>query len=400
MPRSGPAPPNSRADATGFFAHGRRGKAMMKAGPRKQARLMQLQGAPWTVIMVTLKAEPDAVLEVDADVGKASIAVASVAFDKPTILLGGTLLARRLPAATPLVVAPTDNDYPAAARGPDGAVWVAFVAYRHGGEPDMEAAARGDFRSLVPHGNGDQIRLCRCDGRQWSAAMPVTEGLADLWKPTVAVDGAGKVWVAWSQNVAGNWDIYRRSYDPAAAAWTAIERVTTAPGADVNVVTHDRFDGQGLVGLAGAAGEFFQIFLVNSDAGAQPIAVTDNPANHWDPAIAADSKGNVFVAWDGYGNKNYDVFLRQFKQGRPEPIVPVATTSDLREPRQPGRRSPGSRVDRLRAGRAELGKGFRQDGAGLRARGQQGQTPRSERPCTTRAAAGRRRGRRRGNSAL
>ena len=88
----------------------------------------------------------------------------------------------------------------------------------------------------MPRGNGDQVRLCRYDGRQWSAAMPVTEGLADVWKPTVAIDGAGKVWVAWSQNKSGNWDIYRRSYDPASGAWSAIEQVTRDPEADVNVV--------------------------------------------------------------------------------------------------------------------------------------------------------------------
>jgi hypothetical protein len=319
--------PNSHADATGFFAHGRRGKAM-QAGPRKQARLLQQQGGAWTTIMVTLLPEAEAVLEVDADVGKATIAVATVGFDRPTVFLGGNLLVRRLPSAAPLAVSPTDNDSPAAARGPDGTVWLAFVAYRHGGEPDMEAAARGDFRSLVPHGNGDQIRLCRFDGRQWSAAMPVTEGLLDLWKPTVAVDGSGKVWVAWSQNVAGNWDIYRRGYDPATGAWMAIERVTTAPGADVNVVSTTDSMGKVWWAWQGRRQRFFQIFLLGSDAGAEPIAVTDNLANHWDPAIAADSKGNVYVAWDGYGNKNYDVFLREFKQGRPEPTVPVATTSN------------------------------------------------------------------------
>jgi hypothetical protein len=319
--------PNSHADATGFAAHaGRRGMGK-KAGPRKQARILQ-QGGNWTLVMVTLKAEPDAVLEVDTDGGKASIRVAEVVFDRPTVFLGGALLARRLLSATPLAVSPTDNDYPAAARGADGAAWVAFVAYRHGGEPDMEAAARSDFRSLVPHGNGDQIRLMRCDGQQWSAAMPVTEGLLDLWKPTVAVDGAGKVWVAWSQNNAGNWDIFRRGYDPATAQWTAIERMTTAPGADVNVVSATDSTGKVWWAWQGRREKFFQIFLVNSDAGARPIAVTENPANHWDPAIAADSKGNIYVAWDGYGNKNYDVFMRRFKQGQPDAIIPIAASSD------------------------------------------------------------------------
>ena len=56
---------------------------------------------------------------------------------------------RRLAAVTPFAVAPSDNDYPALAAGRDGNVWAAFVAYTHGNDPDMEAAAKHDFRSLV-----------------------------------------------------------------------------------------------------------------------------------------------------------------------------------------------------------------------------------------------------------
>ena len=95
------------------------------------------------------------------------------------------------------------------------------------------------------------------DGQQWSAPMPVTEPLLDLWKPTVTVDGAGKVWVAWSQNVGGNWDIYRRSYDPAQNQWSPIERVTTDPGADINVVSATDSQGKRVVGLAGPPRQAF-----------------------------------------------------------------------------------------------------------------------------------------------
>ena len=317
--------PKSHADANGFAAHGGgRGKGK-RMGPRKQA--MAQQRGNWTTVLVTLKPEPDAVLEVDTDEGKASIGLKDISYDKPTPFLRGTLLARRLPAATRLAASPTDNDYPAAARGPDGAVWVAFVAYRHGGEPDMEAAARGDFRSMVPHGNGDQIRLVRCDGQRWSVPLPVTEGLQDLWKPTVAVDGAGKVWVVWSQNAGGNWDLYRRSYDPATSQWTAIERMTSELGADINVVSTT--GAKGVIWWAWQArrGKFFQIYLTSSVAGARPIAVTENPANHWAPSIAADSKGGIYVAWDSYENKNYDVFMQRFQAGKPGAVIPIATSS-------------------------------------------------------------------------
>ena len=172
--------------------------------------------------------------------------------------LDGQITARRLPTATRFAAAPSDNDYPAAVRGRDGAVWVAYVAYQRGGEPDMAAAARGDFRTFFPTGNGDQIRLVKFDGKQFSAPLPVTEPLLDLWKPTVAVGGAGRVWIAWSQNVGGNWDIYRRNFDPAANQWSPIERVTSDPGADINVVSTT--DSTGTYGGPGrvAAGSIFR----------------------------------------------------------------------------------------------------------------------------------------------
>ena len=47
------------------------------------------------------------------------------------------LTERRLPAATRIAPSPSDNDYPAAARGRDGTVWVAYVAYQRGVEPDI-----------------------------------------------------------------------------------------------------------------------------------------------------------------------------------------------------------------------------------------------------------------------
>jgi len=313
----------SHADLTGYTARpGPRGRG--KQANRGKNNPAQQQGSAITVL-ATLKPEGDAILEIDTSAGKASIRLQDVGLGASRSYLDGKIVAQRLPSATRFAAAPTDNDYPAAARGRDGAVWVAFVAYQRGGEPDMAAAARSDFNTLVPKGNGDQLRLVKFDGQQWSVPMPVTEPRLDLWKPTVAVGGAGRVWVAWSQNVGGNWDIYRRNYDPAQNRWTPIEQVTSDPGSDVNVVSTT--DSKGIVWWAwqGRRGKHFQIFLASAVAGSRPIAVTEQPANHWAPAIAADGKGNVYVAWDSYENGNYDVFLRPFHNGEAEPVVPIAT---------------------------------------------------------------------------
>ena len=311
----------ARADAKGFSFDAGKQKGPKNAAGKRQPKVA-------TTVLAVLQPQSDAVLEIDTNAGKAAVSLRDIGFDQSKKYLNGEVAVRQLPSATPLAVSDSDNDYPAATRGRDGAVWVAFVAYQHGGEPDMAAAQKDEFGSLVPSGNGDQIRLVKFDGKQWSAPMPVTEPLLDLWKPTVAVDGAGKVWVAWSQNSGDNWDIYRRSYDPASQPMVGGRADDFRAGADINLVSATDSKGKVWWAWQGRREKNFQIFLLGQSRGSMPIAVTANPANHWDPAIAADSKGNVYVAWDSYENGNYDVFMQRFQGPEPQGLIPVATTSD------------------------------------------------------------------------
>jgi hypothetical protein len=55
--------------------------------------------------------------------------------------------------------------------------------------------------------------------------------------------------------------------------------------------------------------------------------VSTSGANDWSPAIAADSQGRVYVAWDTYDKGNYDVMMRRYEGGRwaaPEPVAATA----------------------------------------------------------------------------
>ena len=137
-----------------------------------------------------------------------------------------------------------------------------------------------------------------------------------------------------------------------------------------------------------AAGSIFRSSSPAALPAAQPIAVTDKPANHWAPAIAADGKGNVYVAWDSYENGNYDVFLRRFHNGEAGTGHSRRHAQGLRGPAQPGRRSAGPRVDRLRDGRAELGQGLRPRGSQIGAACQSGSCHERPRPDRMRRMAG------------
>ncbi len=216
-----------------------------------------------------------------------------------------------------------EHDYPALAKGDGGTLWLAYCDYTKGTPYVAERVHLGDFDSLVPKGNGDQLRLKSYNGTTWSAAVNVTGNGLDIWRPSVTV-AKGRVHVSWSQQVNGNWDIYHRIYTPPAKAgemgkWSEIQRLTSDPGTDYNVVAATSASGQVWLAWQAWRNGRWQILarkLTIRDDGAvdlkQPdIQVTRTDANHWNPAIAADSLGRVYVGYDTYEKDNYDVHVAE-----------------------------------------------------------------------------------------
>src|SRR2546421_679572 len=58
--------------------------------------------------------------------------LAALALGRRLELLNGAVLAERVPLGTQLTATPDEEDFPACASAPDGTVWCAYVAYRHG----------------------------------------------------------------------------------------------------------------------------------------------------------------------------------------------------------------------------------------------------------------------------
>ena len=137
-----------------------------------------------------------------------------------TPFLNGSASAERVAAGFHATEGETEDDFPAAALGRDGTVWVAYVSYRYG-QPRIPYTERlqqqpDNFDFLVPKGNGDEVRLAKIghsgDETNWSDVAELTPPGQDVYRPAVAVDGAGAVWVVWSQNVGDNWDLYCRRF--------------------------------------------------------------------------------------------------------------------------------------------------------------------------------------------
>jgi hypothetical protein len=279
-------------------------------------------------LQVMLDAPQAATLTLKTDQGEVTARLADLLPGTRNKFMAGRVTIERQEGAVRLTGPETEDDFPALAKGTDGSIWLAYVEYQPGPPVLAERLDRGEFDALVPRGNGDCIRLRKFDGTTWQSPIDVTERGLDVWRPTVAVDGKAGVWVAWSQQVNNDWEIFHRHYSPD-RGWSKIVRVTESPGTDFNVVATT--DSTGTVWLAWQSwqnGNFDIMLMALGDdhPWKEPRPISQSTANDWSPAIVADSKGNVFVAWDTYDKGNYDV--RLFKTSKAEPVGKTITVAD------------------------------------------------------------------------
>ena len=102
-----------------------------------------------------------------------------------------------------------------------------------------------------------------------------------------------RLWVVWSQQAAGNFDIYARAFDEERNSWLETTRLSSHPFPDIN------------------------------------------------HAVAADSKGRLWVVWQGFHGDNSDVFLRYYDGKTWSKEISSDAGSGQRLGARGGGRSPG-----------------------------------------------------------
>jgi len=200
------------------------------------------------------------------------------------------------------------DDLPSIAMSPDGSAWETWLSF--GGDRDDVA--------IRQYKDGTWGTL------QW---VPGTSG--DSWLPQVAVDTKNRVWVVWSQMKDNNWDLHARRFDPAKQEWGALEQLTTSAFPDINPRLVSNGKGQFALVWQGFRAKNSNIFLkiFENDSWARELRITNQAANDWEPSVAFDSTGAIYVAYDSYRNGNYDVFLAKVSGGKAEEMAVANTTN-------------------------------------------------------------------------
>ena len=137
------------------------------------------------------------------------------------------------------------EDFPAAVSDGRAGAWVVYVAHEPRGpegspRPSEEPES---FKSYVPSGGGDQVKLVHFNGttadRRSTSPTPVSTSGGPPWR-----QGATGVVVVWSEFRDGNWDLYARRLNTAGGAWSGTpQQLTNDPGADTDAVLATGADG-------------------------------------------------------------------------------------------------------------------------------------------------------------
>lgn len=275
---------------------------------------------------------PASEVRVETAQGSFQFRPADLPYGHAAKFLDGRAMVDRVPATTPVTRSRDEQDYPAAAVDREGNVWVAYLQFTPnpkflGIRMALKQPPK-DLAELAEPTGGDRIFLTRYHRGAWSEPVAVSQTHGDLYKPAVAVDGAGRVWVFWSANRDGNFDLYARAVE--AGKPGKVLRLSTDRGADVVPVAAT--DAQGRVWVAWQAfrGGRSQIHAAHQQGAAfsEPVVVASSAGNEWNPAIAVSATGEVAVAWDSYRKGDYDVYLRTFdKSGRMGSERAVAATA-------------------------------------------------------------------------
>ncbi len=193
--------------------------------------------------------------------------------------------ARISPAHAPNVV--SEHDYPSMAIAAGGPAWAAWQVYENG---------------------ADRVMAAHSTAEGWSAE-PLTPAGQDIFRTAIAQDARGRVWAVWSQREGEAWDLVARTYD--GSGWSAPRKLTNGNGPNFfHKLLRDRGGNLHLVWVAHVRAESHVMWSKLTGDTWSP-AQEISGASAWMPDAAADSQGNLYVAWDSYRTGNYDIFLRR-----------------------------------------------------------------------------------------
>ncbi|QOV88156.1 TolB family protein [Humisphaera borealis] len=313
-------------------------------------------------LVVTLQdVQPETPITFDSLVGKTTFKLSAIPMGKGMEALNGNLFIERVPSTSPLAEGTQDEDYPAIATGKNGTAYLVYLSFTRGKDfqgvrerpatlesgPNTGPLQEGPIRKIekpqdldyLTQPTGGEVVYLRV-GRNgtWGEPIAVTDGKHEYYRPAVAVDGNGKVWVFYSAHLGadatldhGNWELMARSFDADGKSGGAPINLSNGAGTDFMPSAATAADGRVWLAWVAGRGANFNVVTAHQEGEkfSAPARVSDFAANEWEPNVAAAADGRVAVAWDTYVKGDYDVYISVTgKDGAPgKPQAAAATAA-------------------------------------------------------------------------
>jgi hypothetical protein len=269
-------------------------------------------------VFITALVQPDTRWNIHTPRGDFSFTMRDLMWGEQQSFLDGAVEVTRVPPTAQLTTSDDDEDFPAVTRAGDS-LWASFVRFSHSSRA-QEAFTQlpkplDSFDYLARPAGGDQVYAMRFNpaNKGWSRPEPVSPKGEDTAGSAIAADGQGRVWVVWSSERNGNFDIYARANTK--GQWGPEVRVTKDAGSDLCPVAVADFKGRVWIAWQGYRNNNLEILTAvqQGDSFGPEQLVSFSKASDWDPSIAAAPNGDIAIAWDTYDRGDYDVYFRRMR---------------------------------------------------------------------------------------
>lgn len=234
--------------------------------------------------------------------GKTEVKLKDVLAGHAQDLWDGKARVRLVTTATALTHGKTEDDFPAAAYGPDGSLWVAYISYKVRDEkrrieqPDLKEQP-SDFKALYTPEFADQLFVKHYKDGKWSEPLAITGANEDLVRCAIAVEKDGKVSVLYSANRKGKYDVYKRTIDSRQNKPDEELKLSDNPVPYLNPVAATNQEGH-MVWRGQLWSPTNESYKEQSHM--EPI---------WQPTIAEGPNGESAFVFDSYDDGDYDVHV-------------------------------------------------------------------------------------------
>jgi hypothetical protein len=292
------------------------------------------------VILDLVDVTEGTVVTVKTAKGDFDFKLSDIPYGKVVEKLEGGVDIERTAGTSRLTTTRDDDDFPAVAVAKDGTIYVAYVSFTPGIDRNERGRAwkeePADFAFLAAPPGGDQIFLRVQSGGKWAEPVAVTEGKGDIYKTSSALDADGRLWIVWSENKSWrdgkgtpNFEIWARSFKD--GKFSEPVNLSQNPANDVNAVATADSKGRVWVAWQGVRDGVFRILSKHQVGGgwSDEQRVSSHQGSCWTPAIAAARDGRVAIAWDTYDQGDYDVWVREFDaEGKGLAAQPAANSAN------------------------------------------------------------------------